>query len=210
MVYWFRADCKLWGCPECAEKRKTLVGARASRGVERLQRAGLDMYFITLTSHEQVRTHERSIAIWRKAWPKLRRRIVYRNDEFHYALFPEQHKDGTFHAHLLASNNQVKRWWKDNARKCGLGYIVDVQPCYHGGAAAQYATKYLTKALHIEAWPKGFHRFRFSQRWPDVVSGDETGEQWTAYLSAAAFDDEMRYWYGLGLKIVNSRTGELP
>jgi hypothetical protein len=159
--------------------------------------------------HEQVRTLKRSIHVWRDAWPKLRRRLVYRNEEFHYGFFPEQHKDGTMHGHLLATNNQSERWWKDNARSVGLGYIADVKPCYHGGAASKYATKYLTKAIAVEAWTIGFHRFRFSARWPDVMPRDTADIHWLAFLSAHAFDDELRHWHQQGFRIVNDRTGEL-
>ncbi len=208
-LHWFRADCKLWSCEECSQKRKTRVSARASRGVERLSRSGLHVDFITLTMHEQVRTHKGSIRVWRNAWPKLRRRVVYRNEEFHYGFFPERHKDGTLHTHLLATNTQDKRWWKDAARSCGLGYIVDIQPCNHGGAAAKYATKYLSKTMAVETWPKGFHRFRFSQRWPDVDARALSDVHWSAFLSPAHFDDEMRYWHGRGFRIVNDRTGEI-
>jgi len=209
-LYWFKSDCKLWSCPECSKKNRTRVAARVSRGVEHWNEIGLHVDFITLTSHEKVRGFERSIDVFRDAWPRLRKRIQYRNEDFHYALFGEQHKKNkTLHAHLVATNDLSKRIWKDNSRACGLGYMVDVQPVSNAGAAAGYCTKYLAKSAGIEDWPKKFHRYRLSKRWPVWDCDLPTGEQWAVFFTEASLDDEVRHWYKQGYKIVNPKTGEL-
>ena len=208
-MFWFRADCKLWSCEECANRKKTRVAARAGRGVEDFAKMGITVKFITLTCHEKVRGFDASIKRWREAWPRLRKRATYHADEFHYVLIPEQHKTGAVHVHLLATGEISQRWWKDNSRACGLGYMAKARACDTYASGAQYATKYLTKSAGILDWPPRFHRFRFSQKWPDHAPDDSEGEQWRVFLSGAAFDDEARYWFTRGFKIVNTRTGEL-
>lgn len=205
IMYWMKADCKLWSCEECAKRMKTRVAARAGRGVEEFNRMGLEVKFITLTCHEKVRDFDASISRWRDAWPKLRKRAAYRATEFHYVMLPEQHKTGAVHVHLLATGELSQRFWKDHARACGLGYMARARTCENYASGAQYATKYLTKSSGILDWPSSFHRFRFSQQWPDNKVDDEPGEQWRVFLSTAAFADEARYWLLQGYRLVNPK-----
>lgn len=209
--FWFRADCKLWSCHECAENRRRQFAARTGVGADKLIEQGLRVSHITLTAHRYWRSRDRSIQNFRANWPKLRKRIQRVEMIFAYAMFAEQHKvNSTMHVHVLATQTQKKRWWKDNAAECGLGHQVDVRAVEHGGEAAMYATKYISKSLDVLDWPKSFHRARFSQNWPEgKVSDFQSDVQWHVYLSPAHFDDEMRYWHEQGYKIVNTRTGEM-
>jgi hypothetical protein len=185
------------------------VGARAGRGAEYFEKIGFPVQFTTLTMHRKVRDRDASIERWRETWPKLRKRCKRACPEFHYATLPEKHKDGTVHFHLLETSGLAERWYKDNCASIGLGFMVDVQAVRNASRAVSYVTKYLTKSLQVDNWPTGFHRFRFSAQWPDIGSVETPSEQWRVFLSQQIFDDEMRYWYSLDFKIVNTRTGEL-
>jgi hypothetical protein len=207
--YWFRADCKLWTCPECAQNRKARVGARAGRGAEYFAKIGYPVQFTTLTCSQYVRETNASIQRWRTAWPKLRKRMARACPELHYGLFPEQHKTGAVHVHLLETSNLSGRWYKDNCPSVGLGYMVDVENISNTAKVVMYVTKYMAKAIERTDWPAGFHRFRFSRQWPDIEDMAASTVDWKVYLSAASFDDEARYWYGQGYGLVNTRTGEV-
>jgi len=208
-AYWFRADCKLWTCSECAEQRKTRVASRAWRGADRFAKVGFPVQFTTLTSHRHVRTRDASIKRWREAWPRLRKRCRRQCEEFHYGVFPEQHKDGTVHIHLLETSGLSQTWFKDNCAGIGLGYMAKVKPVPNPARAAKYVTKYMSKAIAVTNWPRGFHRYRFSQRWPDVETFETIDVEWQVFLSAYAFDDEMRHWVRRGYRPTNTRTGEI-
>lgn len=208
-VYWFRADCKLWSCPECAEIRKTRVASRAFRGAEYFAKVGYRVQFTTLTCHRNVRSRDESIERWRECWPRLRKRVARRCDEFHYGVFPEQHKDGTMHVHVLETSGLEERVYKDHCAAIGLGFMCDVQSMANPGKVAKYVTKYMAKAIEITDWPNGFHRFRYSRQWPDADSVDTPEIEWSVYVSLPAFDDELRYWQKQRFSIVNTRTGEV-
>jgi hypothetical protein len=208
-LYWFRADCKLWSCEECSQKTKTRVGARAGRGAEYFEKIGFPVQFTTLTCSPKVRDKNASIQRWRTAWPKLRKRIIRKSPEFHYALFPEQHKTGAVHVHILETSNLSGRWFKDNSAGVGLGYMVDVADISNNAKIVMYVTKYMAKAIEFNHWPKGFHRFRFSQQWPTFEDNETSQVSWRVYLSLSAFDDEARYWHARGYRLVNTSSGEI-
>lgn len=208
-AYWFRADCKLWSCPECAEIRKTRVASRAFRGAEYFAKVDFPVQFTTLTCHKNVRSRDASILRWRETWPRLRKRCGRACDEFHYGVFPEQHKDGTVHVHLLETSGLPERWYKNSCAAIGLGFMAKVKPMQHPGKVAQYVTKYMAKAIAVADWPRGFHRFRYSQKWPGVEDIQTHDIQWQVFLSAYAFDDEMRHWVRSGYRPVNTRTGDI-
>lgn len=173
----FRPACNSWGCPVCAHANKKRWIARAIHGVEQLTAHDMPLAFLTLTSHEKLRGAA-SFRVWPKSWAKLRHRY-YRNvsPEFRaYFAVPERHQDGTLHTHALIAGGLPERWWKDNARECGLGYMADVQEIANLGIAG-YVGKYLGKTLH-EGWPKGKRRVNTTRNWPNLESmSDLTG--WT-------------------------------
>lgn len=204
-LYWFQADCKLWSCPECAQKTKTRVAARAGRGAEYFAAIGYPVQFTTLTMNRYTRSRDGSIRIWRNAWPRLRKRMARRCDELHYGVFPEQHQDGTMHIHLLETSGLTERFFKDHSASVGAGYMAKTEAVENSGRAVAYVTKYMAKAISVTDWPKNFHRYRYSRQWPDVKDSEKSGEAWRIHLSIYSFQDECRYWIAQGYAIANTR-----
>lgn len=166
-VVMFQPRCKSWDCPACAEINKSLWAVRAYHGAEVLAEGENPNNFLTITSHEKL-SAAASLAVWPDAWKKLRMRARYAAPHFQYLMVPEQHKDGRLHVHAVETANLGKRWWKDNARECGLGYMADESETRTPGGAARYVVKYLTKSLEFQAWPRGWRRVRTSQGWPKL------------------------------------------
>jgi hypothetical protein len=124
------------------------------------------MNFITLTSHERLAASA-SLRVLPRAWSKLQERLR-REAKGDYLIVPELHKDGRVHLHGLFSHAVSKRWYKDNARACGLGYQVDLQEIKRDGGVAAYITKYLTKSVLEPQFAKGFRRVRTTRGWPKL------------------------------------------
>lgn len=165
-VVYFRPPCKSWNCPYCAPRRAWMWRKRAEFGTNVLTTANI-IEFVTLTSHERL-SPAATLAVLPKAWDKLRKRVNRATGETEYFSVPEQHKDGRWHMHLIVSMPVAlkKKWWKDNARSCGLGYQSDVQEVESAGGVGGYVTKYLTKMLQNSNLPTGFRRVRLSHGWP--------------------------------------------
>lgn len=163
----FQPDCGQWDCPYCAEKRKNEWFLRAYKGVSEFTGSGHSVDFITLTARGGAkRSVSGALLAFKLGWPKLRKRVVYRQQKISYIMIPEQHQSGVMHCHVLATNEQSKKWWKDNAYKSGLGYQVKVKPVIDPGQGAFYVCKYIGKDFVSVTWPKGFRRVRVSQDWP--------------------------------------------
>jgi hypothetical protein len=140
---------------------------RAEMGARRIIHDYDFLDFVTLTSHEKLRTFDSSYNVWQKAWPVLYSAIQRRRKGFQFMIIPEQHEDGTLHFHCLWNAGKNQRWLKDNARARGLGYMVDVQAVSEPISAVRYVTKYVGKSLGD--WvPARFRRVRTSQDWPDI------------------------------------------
>ncbi len=162
----FRPNCKQWKCDYCGHQRGAWFAVLAAHGHAVLSAEGKQMMFWTVTSHRRIRTLHKGIMVWRQAWPKLRKRLQRAAEQVAYASIPEQHKDGSFHVHLIAAANVTERWCKDNAAECGLGYIGDFTEIENAGKAAWYVSKYLTKHSHTLDWPPYFRRVNTSRNWP--------------------------------------------
>jgi len=164
----FRPRCKQWRCPYCAQVNKRLWTMKAYYGAEFLQDGeGEPLRFITLTSHEKLSARQ-SWTVWPKAWAKLYMRAKRIQSGASYILVPEQHKDGRLHVHFLATWTMAERWWKDNARECGLGFMAESEQPRSLAHAAWYIGKYISKQLDTNQWPKGFRRVRPSHNWPKM------------------------------------------
>ncbi len=163
----FKPRCKLWSCPPCAEINKKLWAIRAYNGAEVLMSDTHQISFLTLTSHEKL-DPSGSLRVWPKAWAKLRERARYQTGGFNYLLVPEQHEDHRLHVHAIETAGLGTRWWKDNARACGLGFMAEEEAAQTAGGAAYYCIKYLTKSIEWQDWPKGFRRVRTSRQWPKL------------------------------------------
>jgi hypothetical protein len=164
----FRPRCKKWDCPACAPINRAKWCVRAYQGSQKLIREGRSISFVTLTSHPALGP-DGSVAVLRSAWDMLNKR-VHRIEPFvSYIMIPERHKDGRVHVHMLTTSILEKRWWKDNGAECGFGYMADREPLCSPEGAAWYVSKYTTKSLEGEKWPKGFRRVRTSQNFPKLT-----------------------------------------
>lgn len=177
----FKPTCKKWDCPYCAEVNARRWVVRAREGVKTLIDAGHKVNFVTLTPHEKL-TPEQSYWVLPHAWKKLHmryKREIPAGDPGAYYAVPERHQSLKVHSHLLITGGLTKKWWKDNARECGLGYQSDVQEVKTLGVAG-YVSKYLTKTL--SDWPKGKRRVNTSRSWPALPDlPQKEGWKFTTY-----------------------------
>jgi len=187
----FKPRCKSWNCPACAAINARLWGARAFFGSETIRESGRPLYFLTLTSHEDL-SPEGTIKIFPQAWKTLRQRVIRKYHTFTYLMVPERHKSGRMHVHLLETAGAGERWWKDNARACGLGYMVDEQVMTEDGTAAWYVVKYIGKSIKEVDWPDGFRRVRISRDWPPLPEMEQVeGWSWRLLEAKYALTDEL-------------------
>ena len=204
------ADCDSWKCAECAERMSAAWVMRAEIGARRLIDAGARVDFATLTSHERLKDFRSTAEVFPSAWDKLHKRLNRQSDTREYLMIPERHKDGRLHVHALWTFGVSRRWLKDNARACGLGYQADVKPVREAFHAVKYVTKYVGKALGDDA-PAHFRRVRVSAGWADIPAPDvETSDLDWHYIGGngalnAAYDECDR----LNLTLIDVRTGEI-
>jgi len=163
----FQPTCKLWSCQYCARINANRWIARSIYGADFLIAADVEMDFVTITAHEKLNAAQ-SFYVFPRAWPKLYRRYkraVAPDDPKAFIAVPEkQPKTGRHHCHLIISGRLGQRWWKDNARQCGLGYESDEQEVTTV-SVGKYVGKYLGKTLD-EKWPKNKRRINTSRNWP--------------------------------------------
>lgn len=175
-----KAACKCWDCETCGARNARLWIARILNGINSL---GFSLSFLTLTSHRRHRK-QRSLACLRQGWKKLYNRIIAKLGKTAKSLYMvrvwEQHKDGSFHLHVLISVNFGTRWAKNNARACGMGHQADWRDIENAGMVAGYVAKYTLKNSTTTRggvkWPKGLRRVEVSRNWPklpdmEIVSG---------------------------------------
>lgn len=175
--YIIKARCKRWNCPYCGKVNAHQHYIRILNGINELSNREQQFSFVTLTSHERNKTTESCLRVWRDAWRKLRERLR----RFHESIteYPlafvyttEYHKDGRLHWHMLVNNQADSRWYKDNARECGLGYQAKSVPVDNAAQATNYVTKYLAKSLSQTDYPKKMRRVNYSQTFPDKPQPD--------------------------------------
>lgn len=136
-------------------------------GVRALQAQGDAVDFVTITGHEKLVDFASTERVWKQAWTGLYAALKRQKSNLAYMVVPEKHKNGRMHVHALWNAGVSKRWLKDNARKRGLGYQVDVKPLSDGSPAARYVVKYIGKDLGEDV-PAHFRRVRVSQGWTDI------------------------------------------
>lgn len=163
----FRPRCKLWSCPNCAKTNADLWIMRATYATHLLMEQGKPVDMVTITSHEKLSPTE-TIRVLPHAWDKLRKRAIYKAGKLDYLALPERHADYRVHIHALVLCQFGRKWWKDNARACGLGYMAEDKPVYSAAGAGFYVGKYFTKQLRDACWAKGFRRIRTSKGWPKL------------------------------------------
>ncbi len=162
----FKSNCDEWECEECAKRKQSQWSARAILGLKQIHSNGMVARFITVTSPEWYTSSAVAVARFPIAWNKLYSRLKRKNPELMYLLTMEfGKKSGHLHAHFLTNAEQKKRWYKDNARECGLGYQADEQIVETSAEAAGYVSKYISKSLSGHELPRKFRRVRCSQNW---------------------------------------------
>jgi hypothetical protein len=175
--YVFRPDCKCWNCPSCAARLRARWTVRAYQATLGYMAEGRKFALVTLTCHERLKTLNQTLFVWPKAWAKLRYRVNYAAHGWHFIMIPEQHRTGRLHVHLATDAGLPKRWWKDNGRECGLGYMAEASEFRDTNVSpalvSWYVTKYLGKQLDVNQWPRYFHHIRTSQHYPELPGSED-------------------------------------
>lgn len=176
-----KARCKMWTCPYCSQLNKEQHFNRIANGLQSLSEQGIEFSFVTITCHENWRGQNASVKNWRKNKGKLldRYRRKYRSrygNACRYVYIPECHKDGTLHIHGVFSGVFDNRWWKDNARQCGLGYMAESTKLESVLQAVNYCLKYITKHIGLDIPIKNFRRINYSSGFPDTKKRASDGE----------------------------------
>lgn len=227
--------CGQWSCPYCA---KVLAKQWVIRAMLMVQESPHpeQFDFVTLTLHENLKTHQSTVAVFGDAWRKLYAHLKRAQKKFSYILVPELHKDGRVHLHMITDfqcpesycikrkrklNKQVKRmrhsemmdkFWKDVPRSCGFGYAND-QEHLQGDVVkvAGYMAKYLGKQQKVNQWTKGFKHVRASHGIPDVPAqpSDLDGLNWSVCATLEQLYFRVGQGRQLGYRIVNPASGEI-
>lgn len=165
-----KTRCKKWTCPYCSEINAIGAYIRILNGLNELQKKGNKINFVTLTSHEKIRDFEYGYRAWQSAWRKLqerlRRRLKNSHTDCQFVYLFEATKKGAFHVHMLVTGELQTRWWKDNARQCGLGYQAKSENVDNAGLAASYVVKYIAKNIGLEVSIPRLRRINFSRKFP--------------------------------------------
>jgi hypothetical protein len=162
----FKGNCDKWECDECSVKKQAQWTARAIIGCQKITSLGTTSRFVTVTTAEWYKNSAEAIAAFPRAWNKLYCRLKRKNPELMYLLTIEfGKKTGHMHAHFLTNATQNERWYKDNARSCGMGFQAKVEDINSDGKAAAYVSKYIGKSLGGHSLPPHFRRVRCSQNW---------------------------------------------
>ena len=106
---------------------------------------------------------------------------------------------------MLDTFNLASRWWKDNARSCGLGFMAESEFAKTAGGAFAYASKYLSKQWGIP-WPRNFRRIRTSRKYPRQQDDGECSVNWSKVASEADVFQLADRWEleGYQVKILSS------
>jgi len=205
-----RANCDSWECEDCSKRMAERWGFRAEIGAREIFRRGERMDFVTITSHEALKTFAQTEAVWKKAWEPLYNALKRVKVDLRYMIVPERHKDGRMHVHALWNAGVSQKWLKDNARKRGLGYQCKVIEISSGGGAQKYVIKYIGKNLGDDV-PDHFRRVRVSQSWPDIPkpnTGDDTF-RWEYVGTNGALQAIYDECQAKGIKLIDKETGEM-
>jgi len=182
-VIYFRPRCKSWKCPACAEINKRLWTARIYDATAFHLAQGASVAFTTLTTHEKL-SPEQSWRLFYSQWKRLLQRARRATDGGEYVMIPEAHRSGKMHVHMLDTFALPTRWWKDNGRACGLGYMAESEFAETPGGAARYAAKYLSKGM-VDEKLRNVRRIRKSKGFLN----SSAGEQCTDWLYERLPDD---------------------
>lgn len=176
-VYMYQPRCKTWGCEYCANLNRIAWLNKIRHGLQMYRDKGIDDWsFLTITAMGYCDTADKCLYAWKKAWPKLSARIRRKFGTVCYVRVVELHKDGRLHWHMVISTEISKRWAKDNAYACGLGYMTDSRKVSSDEGLVFYISKYLSKSVGQSGYPKRVRRIVTSQKWPDAPEDEGVKE----------------------------------
>ena len=167
-----KANCGMWNCEYCYHINRLKHYNRIMNGANRLQDKGQQLNFITLTSHEKLKSKDQCLWVWRKSWGKLSdrlRRAHKKNNEYSmaYVWVVETHKNGRLHWHGVINGAVQNRWLKDNSRECGMGHQDTSKEVWDDISGLRYVVKYINKSNLVQDYPKKMRRIAYSQSFPD-------------------------------------------
>lgn len=203
-----KTTCKMWNCETCGFRNAKRWIAKVINGVNRL---GGEWFFLTITSHEKARKSASVLNI-RQGWKKLYNRILAANqkksDNIFYCKVWEQHEDGTFHLHILINVHITKKWLKNQARECGMGYQAEARKIDNAGQVAGYMAKYSLKNATIArnsiVWPKGLRRIETSQKWPELPELSSSQDMdWIVKMSRDEQIESAGRWHTRGFQVID-------
>lgn len=206
-----KSDCDTWECEECATKKRQQWSARGILGCQTIRSNGMEARFVTVTSAEWYKTSAVALANFPRAWNKLYCRLKRQNHEWMYLLTIEfGAKTGHMHAHFLTNAPQNERWYKNNARACGMGYQAKVELVESDGKAAAYVSKYIGKSLGGHKLPPHFRRVRCSQNWTALVDlvGQSDNFDWLVCNTTTSLWSATEQCQTERRTMIDGRTGE--
>lgn len=188
----YKTRCKQWSCEYCAKINKYQHWLRMVKGVQQLQDRGYQFNFVTITSHESNTTTLQTYKVWQSAWKKLSTRYRRKNAETttlpaSFVYIPELHKDGRIHIHGLFSGQVSERWWKDNSRQCGMGYMCKSDRISEAVQGVNYCLKYVTKDMGQDITIERFRRINYSRNFPSLAK-DKTLYTWNLFYNIQAIE----------------------
>jgi hypothetical protein len=190
-----KASCQCWDCEPCAARNARKWIARIIMGCNQQD---CQWSFLTITAHEKFRL-SKSVANIRQGWKKIYNRILAKMGKtarsLLYAKIWEQHKNGSFHIHILLNVCLGTRWAKNNARECGLGFQAEWHEVGNVGMAAGYIAKYSLKNASIQrgmvGWPRGLRRIEVSRNWPKLPDLEQLHAFYWSQSTSREFQSEM-------------------
>ena len=202
----FKTRCKQWSCEYCAKINYYQHWLRAVKGIKNHEDKGYKFDFVTLTSHERVVPTLSTYRVWQSAWTKLSTRYRRAYTETYglpcaYFYVPELHKDGRLHIHGMFSGHIPAKWWKDNARECGLGYMAKSIKMDNRSKGTNYVLKYVTKSISEDIGIKRFRRINYSRNIPPLDKL-QTDDNWNIAFSPDAVTTLIRSAWLLDLDTV--------
>lgn len=205
-----RANCDSWKCSECAARLSEKWGMRAYMGSREILSQGDKLDFVTITSHEALKTFEATERVWSHAWNSLYQALKRQKSGLQYMIVPEKHKDGRMHVHALWNAGVSQKWLKDNARKRGLGYQCKIIHITAGGYAQKYVTKYIGKDLGADC-PARFRRVRCSHGWADIPQPNTADNtlRWEYVGTNGALEIVYEQCKMRGIALIDKETGEM-
>ena len=205
-----KLGCKQWDCPYCAEHRKNYYVRKCFYGVEQYKAEGFpEWYFGTITAHRNWRGFHASLKNHQANWRKFYKRMKRAAPDLRYYIMPEKHEDESVHVHLVSTCMTDSRWWKDHGAASGLGFINENERVYSSAKAAMYPSKYISKSMGVEDWPKRFRRVRFSIRWPEPPVPEPDGFEWAQPQSIEDMRTTIKSYERRGYMFFDDETGVL-